>query len=113
MNRGVDPAPETTLALVFGASRWPDALKFEDAPSFERSADALLEFLRHPEGLGLPWSNIKTFFNSLDDAAEQLEQAKQFIERRRRYAVGTPQSPTDLLVFYVGHGDFEGEARDF
>jgi len=107
------PAPGTTLALVFGASRWPDAPKFEDAPSFEQSANDLIEYLRDPEGFGLPWSNIKIFFNSLDDAAEQLEQAKQFIERRRRQAVGTAEVPTDLLVFFVGHGDFEGEPRDF
>jgi peptidoglycan hydrolase-like protein with peptidoglycan-binding domain len=107
------PAPGTTLALVFGASHWPDAPKFEDAPSFEQSANALIEYLRDPEGFGLPWANIKTFFNSLDDAAEQLEQAKQFIERRRRQAIGTAEIPTDLLVFFVGHGDFEGEPRDF
>lgn len=107
------PAPGTTLALVFGASHWPDAPKFEDAPSFEQSANALIEYLRDPEGFGLPWANIKIFFNSLDDAAEQLEQAKQFIERRRRQAIGTAEIPTDLLVFFVGHGDFEGEPRDF
>ena len=107
------PAPGTTLALVFGASHWPDAPKFEDAPSFEQSANALIDYLRDPEGFGLPWANIKIFFNSLDDAAEQLEQAKQFIERRRRQAIGTAEVPTDLLVFFVGHGDFEGEPRDF
>jgi peptidoglycan hydrolase-like protein with peptidoglycan-binding domain len=107
------PAPGTTLALVFGASHWPDAPKFEDAPSFEQSANALIEYLRDPDGFGLPWANIKIFFNSLDDAAEQLEQAKQFIERRRRQAIGTAEVPTDLLVFFVGHGDFEGEPRDF
>jgi TPR repeat protein len=113
MTPGIGPTPETTLALFFGASRWPDAPKFQDAPSFERSADALIGFLREPEGAGLPWRNIKSFFNSLDDAAEQLEQATLFIERFRRSTAGTDQSPRDLLVFYVGHGDFEGEARDF
>jgi WD40 repeat protein len=113
MSTGVGPAPETTLALIFGASRWQYAPKFEDAPSFERSADALFSFLEEPSGLGLPVRNIKTFFNSLDDAAEQLEQAGSFIERHRKETTGNDQSPRDLLVFYVGHGDFEGEAKDF
>src|SRR5271166_2417867 len=113
MSAEVGPTPQTTLAVIFGASRWPDAPKFEDAPSFERSADELISFLRDPKGVGLPWRNIKSLFDSLDDAAEQLDQAASFIERHRRLTAGTDQSPRDLLVLYVGHGDFEGEARDF
>ncbi len=113
MSSSVGPTRETTLALIFGASRWPYAAKFEEAPSFERSADALFKYLEEPSGLGLPVRNIKTFFNSRDDAAEQLEQAASFIERHRKETVGADQSPRDLLVLYVGHGDFEGEARDF
>ena len=68
------PQPETTLALIVGASRWPDCPKFMDAPSLERSADAFIRFLRGEDGLGLPLRNIKSLFNSFDDPAEQLDQ---------------------------------------
>ena len=76
MSISAAPQPETTIALVFGASRWPDCPKFQDAPSLERSADAFIQYVRSEEGLGVPLRNIKSLFNSFDDPAEQLDQAK-------------------------------------
>ncbi len=81
------PKPESTLALIFGASRWPDCPKFQDAPSVERSADAFIQFLRSEQGLGIPRRNIKSLFNSYDGPAEQLDQARAFVDRGRREAM--------------------------
>jgi hypothetical protein len=113
MSASVTPQPESTIALIFGASRWPDCPKFQDAPSLERSADAFIHFLRSEQGLGIPLRNIKSFFNSYDDPAEQLDQAGAFILRRRLQGEEQGKSVRDLIVYYAGHGDFEGERRDF
>jgi hypothetical protein len=107
------PQPDTTIALIFGASRWPDCPKFRDAPSLERSADAFIQFLRNESGLGLPLRNIKSLFNSFDDPAEQFDQARAFVGKRRRKNEEQDKSINDLLLFYAGHGDFEGDGRDF
>jgi hypothetical protein len=110
---GGGPSPETTVALIFGASRWPDCPKFQDAPSLERSADAFIQFLQSEQGLGVPHRNIKSLFNSYDGPAEQLDQARIFVDRRRREAVDERRIVSDLIIYYTGHGDFEGEGRDF
>ena len=107
------PQPDTTIALIFGASRWPDCPKFQDAPSLERSADAFIETLRSQEGLGISWRNIKNLFNSSEDATEQLKQARVFVEQRRLEGKEKGSHIEDLLLYYAGHGDFEGGGEDF
>ncbi len=107
------PQSETTIALIFGASRWPDCPKFRDAPSLERSADAFIRFLRSEQGLRLPLSKIKSLFNSYDGPAEQLDQAGAFVMRQREQGEELAQPIRDLIIYYAGHGDFEGEGRDF
>ena len=52
-------------------------------------------------------------FNSFDDPAEQLDQARTFVRKRRHESEEQNKSVNDLLVFYAGHGDFEGDGRDF
>jgi hypothetical protein len=83
------PKPETTLALIFGASRWPDCPKFQDAPSLERSADAFIQFLRSEQGLRVPRRNIKSLFNSYDGPAEQLDQAGMFVALLPPYSMAS------------------------
>ncbi len=105
------PQRETTLALIFGASRWPDCPKFQEAPSFARSADELTKLLRDPSDL--PFRNIKFLFDSFDDVSEQLRLAREFVERRRHEGEEEGRIISDLLLFYIGHGDFDGEAKNF
>jgi peptidoglycan hydrolase-like protein with peptidoglycan-binding domain len=113
MSANSAPHSETTIALIFGASRWPDCPKFQDAPSLERSADAFIHYLRSEQGLRLPLRNIKSLFNSYDDPAEQLDQARAFVMRQREQSDERGQPIRDLIIYYAGHGDFEGEHRDF
>jgi hypothetical protein len=107
------PQPDEIIVLVFGASRWPDCPKFHDAPSLERSADALIRFVRNAEGMGVPMHNIKSFFNSFDEPSEQLDQAQNFVNRRRHEYKEVGKKITDLLIYYAGHGDFERDGREF
>jgi tetratricopeptide (TPR) repeat protein len=113
MQARASPQPDTIIALIFGASRWPDCPKFPEAPSLERSADAFIQYLRSEEGLCLPLRNIKSLFGSFDDPSEQLNQAQTFVDQRRREGIDQGRPISDLLLFYAGHGDFERDGRDF
>jgi len=113
MSARVSPQPDTTIAIIFGASRWPRCPKFQDAPSLERSAHAFIQFLRSEKGLGIPDPNIENLFDSWYDPSEQLGKAEIFIKQRRKECEKQGKSVNDLLLFYVGHGDFHGDGRDF
>jgi Caspase domain len=105
-----EPRPETILALVLGASRWPFIRRFENAPSFQNSAYQIAEWINDKRGLALPSRNIKDLFGSRDDAAEILSEAAIFISDHRAEAEENKNQIRDLIFYYVGHGNFhDGE----
>jgi len=70
-------------------------------------------YFRSSSGLGLPPRNVKHLFNSLEEAAEQLEEATTFIELRRAELEKAGSKISDLIIYYVGHGGFGGRSSDF
>ncbi len=115
---GVEPdhpvlKPERTLALVLGASEWPEYPEFHAAPSFRRSAFDIVDYLLGSNGLKLTRRNVKVFFDAFEDAPEILRQIRSFIRERRKEsgAVGSPV--TDLLLYYVGHGGITFDSNSF
>jgi hypothetical protein len=101
-----NPKPETTLAVILGASQFPKIKLFETTPAFEASAKAFREYLLNPKGFGLPQENLLDLFNTIESPSDVDEKIANFIKRRseKLKASGTP--PLDILVYYVGHGGF-------
>jgi TPR repeat protein len=97
---------ERTLAIVLAASDWPFYPAFHAAKSFQRSAHAIVDYLRVREGLNLPPRNVKVLVNSFDDGPEILRQMWEFIRSRRADLTRLGAPATDLLLYYVGHGGF-------
>jgi hypothetical protein len=97
---------ESMLAVVLAASEWPSYPDFDASPSFRRSADDIVNYLRRQDGLNLPKQNTKVLIDTDDFAQEVLNHIRSFIRARRNdlQKRGTPV--TDLLFYYVGHGDF-------
>lgn len=95
---------ERMLAVVLGASEWPDYSEFHSAPSFRRSALEFADYLRDRDGLKLLQRNVKVFFDSFDDAPDIVRQMHSFIRDRRKEAIELGKPITDLLIYYVGHG---------
>jgi PAN domain len=97
---------DQTLAIVLGASEWPSYPDFHAAPSFRRSANDIVDYLRSQNGLNIPSRNVKVLIDSFDDAPELLRQMHDFIRRRSGDLSqrGTPAA--DLFLYYIGHGGF-------
>jgi tetratricopeptide (TPR) repeat protein len=104
---------ERALAIVFGASEWPDHPEFHAAPSFRRSASEFIDYLRGQNGLNLSRRNVKVLFDSFDDAPDIVRQMYSFIRDRRKEAAELGRPITDLLIYYIGHGGITFESNAF
>jgi hypothetical protein len=92
--------PNTTLAIILGVSVCPKAPNLHPLPQCENSATDFVDYLRR--SLELPASHIINLFDSTVPASEQIEQIEDWLTRN---ASSRPK-PTDLIVFYTGHGGF-------
>jgi hypothetical protein len=100
---GTAPEPSRTLAILFGASRWPEFSgldSVEAASGYTTAADAVRSYLLGTDGLGLPTANFKDLFDSNDDVLKQDKAIRDFIKERSASAA----TIQDLIVIYVGHG---------
>jgi hypothetical protein len=104
---------EKTLAVVLGASEWPEYPEFDAKTSFRLSANDIVEYIRGPSGLNLPRRNVKVLFDSFDDAPDILRQIRQFIGERRQEANTIDDPITDLFVYYIGHGGITADSNTF
>lgn len=104
-------SPQTTLAIILGASAWPkwEALGAHEA--FRKSAEDFEGYLL--DEFGLPEANLSNFFDAELGPNELDEAIDDFLATRKAEleASGTPA--TDLLVFYTGHGNFQLGNDDF
>src|SRR5437867_4334765 len=100
--------PNSTAAVVFGASEWPEA-GMDSAPSFLGSAAQVLSYLYDSAGLGLDPSLVLNLFDDRSAAGDQLTRIRDTLDTRisRRREEGRPI--TDLLVYYIGHGCTDDE----
>jgi hypothetical protein len=105
MNAG-RPNPGSTLAFVLGSSRWMYIPRFQEARSFANSASRIVDWLCADKGLALPIRNVKDLFGSFDDASEILAEAARFVNERRAECQEAGRPVTDLIFYYIGHGDF-------
>jgi hypothetical protein len=101
------------LALVLGASEWPEYPEFDAKASFKRSAHEIVEYLRGPSGLNLSRRSVKVFFDTFDDAPDIIRQMRSFISDHRREAEARDDPITDLLIYYIGHGGITSDSNAF
>lgn len=95
---------ESTLAIILGASEWPDYAPEPDATSsrsrsFAASANDFRDYLLSSK-FSLPRSNILYLFDSAESPGALLADIGNFLKDREI---------KDIIIYYVGHGGFEGE----
>src|SRR5262249_53105113 len=104
-------SPQTTLAIIIGASEFPKC-RLEPKRAFANSARDLKKYLLDEEGFGLPNDNLIDHFDDPGSPAEILDQLANFLIRRQREMKETGAA-RDLLLFYTGHGGFTSDREYF
>lgn len=98
------PQPDSTLAVLVGASQFPRYAQLSDNKSFANSVVAFEKYLL--ECFALPPSNILNVFDSDQSQDEVVEQIEGFLKQTQD---GDTTQPSDLLLYYVGHGCLDGD----
>ena len=111
---GQDPSPQTTLLILLGASDWPEARDaFLPAEAFAHAARAVKTYFLDGKGFGLPGENLLDRFDT-DLSSDALDkEIGQFLERRLTEMKRAGSAASDLLLYFIGHGDFVGHNHDF
>jgi hypothetical protein len=94
---GEPVTPETTLAIIVGASKFPKSPKLAQGEAFAASASDFRNYLLDDEGFGLPQANLNDLFDSEDTPPELLEKMGEFLAAQKDKA-------RDLVLYYLGHG---------
>lgn len=100
-----DPSPQTTLAIVTGASVFKRSPELAQGKRFKDSADDFVAYLKDPDGFNLPTPNILDLFDSDEDPDSLLEKIENFLDGRVK-ELAAEGGPQDLLLYYLGHGGF-------
>lgn len=96
------------LAIIAGASRWPECPSLGQDERFSRSAETLADVFLEPDGLHLRRAELCWLFDD-ERPADQLDQrlGAWLDERAREDAFNG--APTDVIFYYVGHGHLKEE----
>lgn len=86
------------LAILLGASSFPDFPALKTAPSFRRSYEAFLAYINN--ALVIPSDTIDLFDSALNAADQDLAIA-EFLRHHN--------AATDAIFYYIGHGYFDGD----
>src|SRR5262245_5089927 len=97
------PGAKNIIAVILGASRFPDYPKLDPSPAFAASATAFKDYLRTK--LSLPESHVLSLFADCLQPGEQLRRIKAFI----RHHVSENAELSDVIYFYCGHGAYLSE----
>ncbi|AKT38242.1 caspase family protein [Chondromyces crocatus] len=109
----LEASPETTVVVITGASEWPEHSNFTAHKSFKNSAASFSEYLLNESNFGLPKDNLLDCFDTLFTPSEFDKQISSFIAERREALKNRGLSLSDLIFYYVGHGDFCGSLQDY
>lgn len=98
---------EKTLAILLGASEWPNYLGLHGSPAFENSARDLRAYLQDKNTLAVPDDHILWLFD--DESSPPRIDAKIRNFLRDHVTSGC----TDLILYYTGHGRIAVPDRKF
>src|SRR5688572_7430224 len=103
---------DTILAIIIGAQEWPQAPALEGSKVFENSAHDFEAYLLEEHGFNLSPDNVLNLFDSNSSVNEIDEKIDAFLDKRCRAMKDAGARLSDLLVYYVGHGEKIGNFED-
>ena len=101
-----DEQPSRILAVLLGASTFPNAPKLAEGRAFYISAADVKEYLCDSAGLALPRRNVLSLFDDSRSPSDQLVEVAGFLTRRSLELKAEGTRAGDLFIYYVGHGLF-------
>lgn len=107
------PKPETTLAVILGASEFPKQSQLTASKAFLKSAMDLKNYLLSAKGLALPAENVLDLFDSNLASSAIDEELASFLDRRQSDIKTQQLTARDLIVYYVGHGGFSRPGDEY
>ena len=99
----------STIVILLGASHYPLLASERSRLSFLKSSNAFKEYL--VDVFGLPTENVLDLFDSEDEPSHLARRISQFITSVTD--ASEAEMPRDLLLYYVGHGDFTEDQRTY
>src|SRR5260370_21035156 len=97
------PGGKNIIAIILGASSFPDYKTLDPSPTFAASAAAFRDYLR--TRLSLPETHILPLFDEALQPGEQLKRIKGFIKQQ----VFENAELSDVIFYYCGHGAYLSE----
>ena len=105
--------PANTLAVLLGASSWPKCSEvLPSSNAFAKSALEMKHYLTGSDGMAIPAANILDLFDSEETPSSMLEKLGTFLQERT-VTTTAEAKPTDLLLYYTGHGGFSGPDKTY
>jgi hypothetical protein len=99
----LESSPESTLAVVLGASEFPN-LGIRSDSGFLAAAEGFTAYLRDSIGYGLPEENLHFCFNFHRGTDALYQGIGDFAKTRIEDVRSRGHHVADVLVYYVGHG---------
>ena len=107
------PSPQTTLAILLGASEWPESPDFHGSAAFVNVANDFKAYLLNPQQFGLPNENFLDLFDT-EQGPDKIDRAiRHFLDQRTLAMQQAGKAPRDLLFYFVGHGGFVGRRSEY
>jgi Caspase domain len=105
--------PRDVLAIVLGASKWPEAPNLPPSELFANSARHFTEFLTSEEGFNIPSKNLLNLFDIEQSPNEIDSSISRFLIERQSELNSAGAPARDLLIYYVGHGGFTADDQKY
>src|SRR3954470_11356533 len=87
--------PQSTVAVILGASTTPQIPSLPDAPTIQASANLFAQYLLAADGLALRSDRLLNLFDSAASASQQVSEIRQFL-------LTPSHSTSDVLLYFVG-----------
>jgi hypothetical protein len=93
-----DHRPARMLAILLGASTFPNAPGLAESRAFHKSAADVKEYFWDESGLSLPMRNVLSLFDDSRPPSDQLVEIASFLQRRKSQLEDDRSRPEGLML---------------
>src|SRR5580658_6895324 len=107
------PGP-SALVILLGASDFPNSKGLTSSQAFQKSHQALKQYLVDPEGFALVGeAGLLDLFDSDEASPVMITRISAWLTLETEKRRAKDQSVQDVILFYIGHGGFRDNSKDY